>query len=217
MKNTVESAENKKSRKRRAIIFVAVLFAVGIICAAVLLITELAENREESGPTNMYSDELNSYVFYKPDYELDVTEVEEYMELDRLFYYKDGAEEYGIESDFERFGDAVMFFKEYFDAVIAGDTDAYNEMFTEKYYETNSRKVRFAPQMIYDIHVSRLWEKDESNGERMAFDVSYRIYRNNGTFRNDIDSGAAKPLYFELVRDGDEIKIDRITYYTDRS
>lgn len=215
MKNTVESADNQKKRKRRAAVFVAVICAVGIICALSLLITEWAESRKESGPTNMYSDELNSYIFYKPDYDLDVTEVEEYMELDRLLYYKDGAEEYGIGSDHERFGDAVVFFREYFDAVIAGDTDAYNEMFTERYYETNSKKVRFAPQMIYDIRISKLWEKEESGGKRTAFDVSYRIYRNNGTFRNDIDSGAAKPLYFELVRDGDELKIDRITYYTD--
>jgi len=160
----------------------------------------------------MYSDELHSYIFYEPDYDLDVTTVDEYMELDRLLYYKNGAEEYGIDGDAEKYGADIVFFQKYFEIVIEGRWEEYNELFTDHYYETNEKKNRFAPQMIYDMHIEKLWEKDETE-DRLAFNVSYRIYKNNGTFRNDIDSGASKVLYFELVIENGEYKIDRITYY----
>lgn len=205
----------QKKREKTAIVFIIVVLTVGIISGALLGIIGYLENRsdKEKDPTNRYSNELHSYIFYKPNYGLDVTTVKEYMELDRLLYYKDGAEEYGLDGDFEKFGDAVVFFKEYFDTIIAGDWEKHNEMFTEHYYESNEPRNQFAPQMIYDMHITKLWQKNDGGAERYAFNVSYRIYRNDGTFRNDIDSGAAKTLYFELVEEGGEIKIDRITYY----
>jgi hypothetical protein len=47
-----------------------------------------------------------------------------------------------------------------------------------------------------------------------AFNVTYMIHRNDGTFRNDLDSDSSKKLYFELIGwpDG-TVKIDYITYY----
>lgn len=204
---------NSKNRKKYALIFASAVLAIGVLSGALLYLFERAGEDRDNGPTNMYSEELHSYVFYKPDYELDVTTVAEYMDMDRMLYYKNGTEEIGIDKDAEEYGSAVLFFKEYFDTVIKGEWEAYNGMFTDKYFETNKAKGRFAPQMIYDMHISKLWEKIETGRTVYAFDVSYRIYRNNGTFRNDIDSGAAKTLYFELVDEGGEVKIDRITYY----
>ena len=43
------------------------------------------------------------------------------------------------------------------------------------------------------------------------------IHRNDGTFRNDIDSDASKTLYFELIEENGVVKIDRITYYVRRT
>lgn len=207
------SVSEKKNRKKYALIFIAVALIIGILSGVLLYLIDRADQSKNSDLTNMYSDELHSYIFYKPDYDLDVTTVAEYMELDRMLYYKEGSEEFGITDDAEDYGEAVVFFEKYFKSVIAGDWEAYNEMFTENYFETNEPKIRFAPQMIYDMHISKLWERSETGRTVYAFDVSYRIYRNNGTFRNDIDSGAAKTLYFELVEINGEVKIDRITYY----
>ncbi|MBE6708026.1 MAG: hypothetical protein E7578_02135 [Ruminococcaceae bacterium] len=199
-------------RKKRALIFAVSSVVLAIVCGISLLLISFFEGKEEKKPTNMYSDELHSYIFYEPDYDLDVTTVDEYMELDRLLYYKNGAEEYGIDGDAEKYGADIVFFQKYFEIVIEGRWEEYNELFTDHYYETNEKKNRFAPQMIYDMHIEKLWEKDETE-DRLAFNVSYRIYKNNGTFRNDIDSGASKVLYFELVIENGEYKIDRITYY----
>ena len=217
MGNEVKKSFVNSQKKRRAVVFIAVVLALGIISGVVLAVLDFAEkyreNEKNNEPTNMYSDELHSYIFYEPDYDLDVTEVPEYMELDRLLYFKDGSEEFGISSGFQKYGKPVVFFKKYFDVAIAGDWETYNELFTEHYYETNKPRNQFAPQMIYDMHIEKLWQKIDEDGERYAFNVTYRIYRNNGTFRNDIESGASKTLYFELVNVGDELKIDRITYY----
>lgn len=213
MNNENITTANQKKRKKIAVIFIAIVLALGILSGVLLAVMDHIEKNREKDPTNMYSDELHSYIFYKPEYGLDVTTVDEYMALDRLLYYKDGAEEYGIEGNYEKYGEGVAFFKEYFDTVIAGEWEEYNEMFTEHYYESNEPRNQFAPQMIYDMHITKLWQKNDEGFERYAFDVSYRIYRNNGTFRNDIDSGAAKTLYFELVEVDGELKIDRITYY----
>lgn len=214
MDNNIQSSKPvNKRRKKAAIIFVVIVLLLGIASGVALAVLDYVDRNSDDGPTNMYSDELHSYIFETPDYELDVTTVDEYMELDRLLYYKDGAEELGLSGNLKKYGPAVEFFEKYFETVIAGDTDKYNKLFTDHYYESNSPKNTFAPQMIYDMHIEKLWKNVEDNCDRYAFDVSYRIFRNNGTFRNDIDSGASKKLYFELVDVNGTVKIDRITYY----
>ena len=208
------NTKSQNSRKKVAVTFIIIVLSLGLISGVLLVVFDFLEKTKEKDPTNMYSDELHSYIFETPDYGLDVTTVDEYMELDRLLYYKDGAEEFGLDRDFEKYGKPVAFFKEYFDTAIAGKWEDYNKMFTEHYYESNKPRNQFAPQMIYDMHITKLWQKIDDDGtDRYAFDVSYRIYKNNGTFRNDIESGASKTLYFELVETDEGIKIDRITYY----
>ena len=72
--------------------------------------------------------------------------------------------------------------------------------------------------MLYNLNVTKLWEKVESDTvTRYAFDVTYMIHRNDGTFRNDIDSDSSKTLYFELIEENGVVKIDRITYYVRRT
>ena len=72
--------------------------------------------------------------------------------------------------------------------------------------------------MLYNLNVTKLWEElEDDTVTRYAFDVTYMIHRNDGTFRNDIDSDSSKTLYFELVEENGVVKIDRITYYVRRT
>ena len=69
--------------------------------------------------------------------------------------------------------------------------------------------------MLYDLLIEQLSEQSNDDGSTVwGFNVSYKIHRNDGTFRNALPSDASKKLYFELIgtRDG-EVKIDRVTYY----
>ena len=213
--NTPDAA--KKKKKKRLII---VLCAVTLLAAVSWVLTTFpdlfAGRKTNSGVTTMYSDRNISYIFYDSDYDLDPFADETYMQYDRLVHYTNGAVSVGLtEAEAVDYNDAVRFFVKYFETAVAGDAETYNTFFTEKYYRDNKPYDRFAPQMIYDIWVEQLSENVRSDGTTVwTFNVAYKIYRNDGTFRNDIPSDGSKTLLFTLVGNGaGNVKIDAIDYY----
>lgn len=213
--NNIEKQKNKK--RKNLLIAIAVITVLAAAGYVMTFHPELFEKKEEKKTvTSMYSDKIVSYSFYPSDYELDVTTVPEYMQLDRGVHYTDG--NYTILVLDEEVGDynkAVQFFVEYFKTIEKGDVDTYNTYFTDAYYETVEPYESFAPQMIYNINVQQLSETFGEDGTTTwTFNVSYMIYRNDGTFRNDIGSDAAKKLYYQLISDRDgNVKVNYITYY----
>ena len=69
--------------------------------------------------------------------------------------------------------------------------------------------------MLYNIQVEQLSEVMNNDGtSEWTFNVTYMIHRNDGTFRNDLDSDSSKKLFFELIGYPDgTVKIDNISYY----
>ena len=216
-----------KHRKRRNLIIVLVV--VTLLAGVSWVLTEHADwigslfapRNKKPGQTVMYSDELRSYVFYPSDYSLDPTTNEEYMNNTvRMMWYKDGPMEVGYGFDdagqWEGYNDAVLFFVKYFQTVLKGDAETYNTFFTEKYLKDKNNTIydRFAPQMVHDIHIEQLSEEVQNNGTTIwVFNVRYQIYRNDGTFRNDLppDKGS-RPLYFTLIGDSSgSVLIDSIS------
>lgn len=215
-KNPAEEKAAKQAKKKKMIIGIAVVALLGGVSWVLLENPQIFEPKNENKVTSMYSDELKSYIFYPTDYNLDVTADETYMGLDRYVYYKNGGETFAVtDGNYAQYGKAVAFFGDYFETVIAGDTETYNTYFTDHYYESNEPYIQFAPQMLYDILIEQLSETQNQDGTVIyTFNVSYKIHRNDGTFRNDIDSNASKTLYYELIEDATgTVKIDRITYY----
>lgn len=215
-KNKLQSEEIKKKNKRRVTIGLAVACGLGLVSAVCLQNPQWFEVTHEKGNTSMYSDRIVSYNFYPTDYDLDVTADEVYMGLDRYVHYKTGNETFTItDGDYTVYNNAVVFFGKYFETVIAGDSETYNTFFSDLYYESNEPHIEFAPQMLYDIEIEMLSQDPQNDGTTLyAFDVSYKIHRNDGTFRNDIGSDGSKKLYFELYEDKEgNVLIDRITYY----
>ena len=214
MQDTKASSPEKKRKKVRMLICIGIVTVLGIVSYMLLQHPDLFLPKTPSSPTSMYSDKLLSYNFYPTDYELDVTANEYYMGLDRYIHVQRGAENFAItDGDYAAWGEPLVFFDTYFKAAIAGDADAYNALFTSNYYKNNEPYERFAPQMIYGICVEQLSVTESAAGDSYIFNVTYAIYRNDGTFRNDIDSNAFKTLIFYLVPDGDMLKIDAIDYY----
>jgi hypothetical protein len=64
--------------------------------------------------------------------------------------------------------------------------------------------------MVYDI---TLYPQTEG-GTVVAYRVDYRIYRNNGTLRNDMESDTIRPLIFVLTEEDGELKIKSVLPYT---
>ncbi|MBE6598273.1 MAG: hypothetical protein E7638_02385 [Ruminococcaceae bacterium] len=212
------SAENKaakQTKKKKMLIGIIVVALLGGVSWILTENPQLFE-KEENGPTSMYSDEIKSYLFYPADYDLDVKSDKAYMEMNRYVYYKNGAETIAItDGDYGRHGAVVEFFGLYFETVIRGNARTYNTFFTDHYYKTNTPYDQFTPQMLYDILIEQLSVTENQNKTyTYAFNVSYKIHKNTGTFRNDIDSDTSKVLYFELIEYPDgRVLIDRITYY----
>lgn len=155
-----------------------------------------------------------SRIFYPIDDELDIESVREYAQLDRQIYYTYGAETVALdETDLEGYGDDIRFFADYFDTVISGDYTKYNTLFTEEYFKKNEKTCDFTAQMLYDIRIEKLSEETENGKKHFGYNVSYKIFRNNGTFRNDIGSDGSRTLYFSLVWEDGRILIDYIDYY----
>ena len=210
--NEDKKTYDRKQKNKRTVIFILALCVLVAVCYFVIESIN-TPGKADNTPSTMYSDKYYSYVFYPTDFELDVTKDEWYMGLNREIYYKSGSVSYAI-SEKDAAASAVLgFFKKYFETVIAGDTETYNTYFTENYYKTNKPYVQFAPQMIYNIEVEeRSFTPNADGTTTHGFYVTYMIYRNDGTFRNDIESDASKTLYYELIEYADgSVKIDKIT------
>lgn len=193
---------------RKTYIIIAVVIMVIFAAAAILLIEFPEVFLPKENINTMYSPKNYDVKLYEPDYDYDIFSDEEYLLLDRNIYYKRGGEESIISGG----GDdskAALFFVKYFEAAVNGRAEEYNSFFTEAYYKDNKPYEKFTKQMIYDIHIEEL---SETSGG-FTLNVSYRIFKNNGTFRNDIGPGASKTLYFELTEVNGELKINKIDAY----
>ena len=205
-----EKTASKKKTKKRIIVGISIFLVIGII-SGVLLYFEPWNMGPKKDPIGMYGS-MKSYNNYPADYDLDVTSVPEYMDLDRNVYYMKNGEEVIITFNPDNDPDQ-NFFLRYFEIVINGKYEAYNKLFTDNYYKTYEPYVRFTPQMLYDIHIEKLGEQYSGGRTTYKYNVSYKIYHNTGTFRNDIGSDGSKTLYFELVEENGTILIDNINYY----
>ncbi len=215
-------AEKKPSSKKKKLTII-ITFASLVIVGA--LSWFLLYGIPEKNVNPMYSqdkqDEIigmygstQSYIYYPIDYDLDIMTEREYLDLDRCIYYTEGAETFSLnEYPLEELDLDMQFFFKYFDLAISGNYDEYNKLFTENYYKSNEPYYSFTQQMIYDIRLERLGEKVVDGKDVFYYNVSYKIHKNNGTFRNDIGSDGSKTLYFTLVDEGGKILIDSIGYY----
>lgn len=163
-------------------------------------------------------------LFEEPDYEYDILNDKEYLALNRDIYYSDGTVTTAIErSDCSSLGTGVSLLWDMIDCIIAGDAEGYNALFTQKYITQNGKKEAFTMQQVYgaNAHTGILFELDssetvEEDGQTVHYQlyrVTYRIHKNNGTFRRDIGQDEARTQLILLTdREGGEAKIDSISY-----
>ena len=78
----------------------------------------------------------------------------------------------------------------------------------------NAPKGHFNPQMVYGARITYDSRSNDEKGVWVRYKLEYMIHRNDGTFRNDLDSDSSKKLFFELIGYPDgTVKIDNISYY----
>lgn len=188
--------------KKPAIIFIAVIIIIGVFSLGVIIISDMLNRDPEVS--------LKGDVFlYTPNFNSDIMNEEEYVSLDRTIRFADGTVIYDIASDgwVNAANDCQSFLVEYIKALVAGDGEKLQSMYSEEVVKKINIPNIITEQRIYDClftHISA--QEVKENGERFfryEVRVEYKIMRNDGTFRSDLASDSIKPQIF-VVDDKDD-------------
>lgn len=204
-KTPYHSSPKQKKRARKLLIGLCAAFVLllGINFLSNMNLSSLFPNwfpaeTEDQSPNK-------TILFYPIDYEKDIFQDQEYLELNRYIRYTEGAQSTLItDGNYAQYGEGMVLLSSYFDAIIRGDCKTYNSFFTEKYFEDREKKERFTMQELYDIEIQFLSKETLNEGTdqqttRLTYRISYKIHKNNSTFRLDIDSDAAVQEAYEIL------------------
>ncbi|MBO4343542.1 MAG: hypothetical protein J5844_02685 [Clostridia bacterium] len=215
--------QKKKNLKKAVIIVSTALAVLVLLCTILYFVSEGLKNGRIAEETAGNDLNVKNYVnFYTPDYDVNIFEDAEYMKKNRNIYYEvptaSGSAKIVLDEYEKGELDAGQrFFTEYFDIVIGGEYEKYHKLFTDEYlkdpsgFEKHPADRKFTMQRIYDINVKELAKTpydDKSytyNGDPAVFgvyEVGYKIMKNDGEFRTDVESDMVIPLIFETVTTG---------------
>ena len=209
-----ELPKNKADVRKRLIIIISVLLVSTLLLGVASFAIDKYNYKKNNDTTPI------KYNFYPADFEENIYDDEEYVELieNGFIYYTD--ESMGITLGIERetsinHGSDIQFMVEYIYTIINGEADKYNAHFSDIYYKNHDKHEPYTMQKLYDVNIVKLSETQESDKKigsytRYEFSLTYRIYENNGTFRNDIGDGY-KVQRISVSKKNGEMLIDSIT------
>ena len=191
---------------------------VALVCVGIVVLSLLADSIDPEALVSKWfgKDEIpeQQIDFYPVDEDENVLEREDYLGLDRYLYYSDPltGETYVPEQhELASVDPCLPFFSDYLDCIIRGDAESYPLYFSTAYLEQNELPDDFTMQMVYDIRI----EPYPTDGERTAYLLDYKIYRNNGTFRRDVGSNASRTLLVYIAYEQGAPCIDAMQPYTE--
>ena len=203
----------KNNARKKIIIALIVILALLALLSALTVVLDKISNapkKESAGTTAPPSIEFSKeYVTDRKTFESDL----KYMGYDRMIYYYDpqtGVSEGLLEDQYEAYGKEVVFLCSFIESIIAGDADRYNAMFSDAYYRENAPKEAFSMQKLYDIRIAPYTKTEGMDESTQIYMLDYKIRRNNGSFRSDIDSDGSRTQYIYLKEYNGEYRIDRI-------
>jgi len=189
----------KEVSKKRIIIYSIV--AILLICAAFFSLWFFLI-RDEGNE--------NDHIFYYPVNENEnIFENKVYKDYVRDLKFGNAHELqlFNYENDYVDASAECKFFLDYFKTVICGEYENYPSYFVDDYFK-ESPAPQFTMQMIYDPYVViNSVTEEEIDGEVVKlynYHVEYRIFRNNGTFRQGVASNVAVPQIYQLIKTDDE-------------
>lgn len=155
---------------------------------------------------------------YTPDWETDISTLSSYQALvSDIIYSPDGSNTVAVDKNtyVSVGGNGLKFMAEYVDTVISGDHEKLNSMFTDDYFKDHKKYSAFPQQKLFEIRITKYSysspEYQNSTTSDLYYIISYRIYRNDGLFRNDIDDSCELPQLIKILRYSDgTMKIDDV-------
>lgn len=196
--NRRDTSADKRKIKKALIVIVCVLAVLCLLAGALSLVTKLLE-----GEVSEVS--YDDYRFFEADYNKNIMEDKLYLSLDRAINFERfGTELVLTQGNAADIAPAADLFYRYINCIIMGDYQSYTSFFTSECLNSDKFKApeRFTMQGLYDINI-KLFRADSKeingvDGVCEIYEVSYRIFENNGTFRNDILPDETRTLVFEI-------------------
>ena len=191
---TTQELQKKVAKTTRIVIFTI----LGILVLGILFLLILNGILPKDG-----GEENNKKIKFYPVTNENIFESAEYLGLDRAVYYCEDPSGYGItepitDEDRARFPAEVQFLEIYLMSIISGDRETYRSLFSEAYLRENTLPA-FTQQMLYNICIYKVGSETDKNGKLLeVYRVEYMIRKNNGTFRQDVESDAIRPQYVVL-------------------
>ena len=219
-----QKAKEATDRLKRIILVIAAAMVVfALVALWVIPVLDNAINGDEE-QEEVTTARPNTVIYYDPDYDYDIMKDQEYLELDRYIYYMDARTNETIillDHEISGYGEGMITLKAMLDAIIAGDHETYNSLFSENYFAVEGREPEepFTMQQVYDILITRVNVTDivdEKLGKYTQYEytVEYKIHKNNGTFRTDLGHDDSRKQYFVMSNStGDKVLIDQILGY----
>ena len=207
-------AEPKNAFVKKVAIF---LLALGALIAAIIVISNM--DFAEEGKYGLPEEMLGNGTPYTPDLRLpdwdtDIFTLEEYLDLqpDKIRYKAGGEVFYLYKDTVNTKGRGITFLNKYLNAVKSGDHEAVNSMYSADYLKKDGveKHEKFPMQKIFDISVElrndiRLEEDEalERSYDIYYFVLRYKILRNDGYFRDDIDQHYSSAQLVKVLIDDD--------------
>ena len=217
VQNDIDRSHKEQGLKNKKIlirIISIVVVAIVILISASYAMNLYLERQEEKNIQKL------NFNFAPADYEENIFEDQEYVDLVKNGFidYTDYATNLTLGIDYSNaisYGEDVQFMVDYIYSIINGDAELYNEFFSDNYYKKNDPKERFTMQKLYEVNISRISETKGTDKAGNAYNeyqyrVVYKILDNNGTFRNDFNTGT-KEQYISFTNKTGEFLIDSIS------
>lgn len=211
-KKPVCAPQEKKKRIKTAFLIVLLLLALLLlICGVLFLVTRFLPDRSTAQPNDIF--------FEEPDYEIDISQDPDYLVLDRRIWVDDGIISQPL-GDIDSAGNLLyLFFERYFQALIEGDATALRKCYTEECVRVFKIPYRMPMQRVYDIRVLLLSSESKTDSDGIVYtehicQFEYKILKNDGVFRSDLESGAVRPQILTIREYYDRVIIyDAVTNF----
>ena len=187
-------------QKKKIIAVVALSLALCLLLLAIPLILSLFEEAPSRRPINFADPSLSYY----PEYDAD------YMSLNRSIYFvKKGTTTIKTEmteDTYKEYAPAVQHVVKVVEAAMAGDSTAYNALFSPEFIAASGAYASFTKQKLYDIAITEYSVSvavPAGYSKVYLYGLAYKIKDNNGSLRKDIESDAELEQYLTIVEDAD--------------
>lgn len=190
------------TNKRTVILFSGIVLILLAVAAVFIFLPKQDENLP------------NDQIYYYPArYDEDIFKNQAYLSFEKgLLYSEAGVTRMYYPNAVDTAASPeCRFFLDYFQAVINGNYQEISDFYVEGYFEETPK---FTMQMIYEPYVLfHSVNEEEVDGETISvynFEVRYKIFKNNGTFRTGVPSNTAIPQIYQLIKENERYQIVRI-------